>query len=69
MRAILPWVALLAMAHIFRGMLSTVAFLVLIVVEGDPLDYTGDFLGRGSALWDRGIHAWGFIFPRTVGLG
>src|SRR6266566_4010414 len=26
------------------------------VVKGDALDYTGDFLGRGSALWDRGVH-------------
>jgi hypothetical protein len=34
-----------------------------IVVEGDALDQTGDFLGRGSALWDCGIHLWGFIFP------
>jgi hypothetical protein len=68
MRAILPWVALLAIAHIFRGMLSTVAFLVLIVVESDPLDQPGDFLGRGSAFRDCGIHVWGFIFPRTVWL-
>jgi len=39
------------------------------VVESDPLDQGGDCLGRGPALWDCGIHAWGFIFPRTVCLG
>src|SRR5438874_676004 len=38
------------------------------VVEGDPLDHTGDFLGRGSAFGDCGIHR-GFIFPRRAGLG
>jgi hypothetical protein len=32
-------------------------------VEDDALDQTGDFLSRGSALWDRGVHVWGFIFP------
>ena len=31
-------------------------------MEGDALDQPGDFLGHGSALWDRGIHVWGFIF-------
>ena len=38
-----------------------------VVVESDALDHAGDFLGRGPALWDCGIHAWGFIFPR-IGL-
>src|ERR1035438_834812 len=41
----------------------------LVVVEGDPLDQSGDFFGRGPALWDCGTHARGFIFPRTVCLG
>jgi hypothetical protein len=30
-------------------------------VEGDALDQPGDFLGRGSVLWVRGVHR-GFIF-------
>jgi hypothetical protein len=37
----------------------------VLVVKGDALDDTGDFLGDSAALWDRGDHAWGFIFPRT----
>ena len=36
-------------------------------LESDPLDQAGDFLGRGPALWDCGIHAWGFIFPWRAG--
>jgi hypothetical protein len=41
----------------------------VLVVEGDALDQAGNLLGRGSALWDRGVHAlWGFIFPRMLGL-
>jgi hypothetical protein len=34
-----------------------------VVVEGDPLDQAGDFLGRGPAFRDCGIHVRGFIFP------
>jgi len=33
----------------------------VVVVEGDPLDQTGDFLGSGSAFRDCGIHR-GFHF-------
>ena len=36
------------------------------VVESDALDDAGDFLGRGSAFWDCGIHGRGFIFPRMA---
>src|SRR6201984_3572138 len=32
-----------------------------VVVEGDPLDDTGNFLGRGSAVRDCCIHVRGFI--------
>jgi hypothetical protein len=35
-------------------------------VEGNALDDAGDFLRLGSAIRDCCIHAWGFIFPRTV---
>jgi hypothetical protein len=38
-------------------------------VEGDALDQAGDFLGRGPAFRDCGIHVWRFIFARTVCLG
>ena len=38
-------------------------------MESDPLDYTGDFFGRGSAFRDYGSHAWGFIFPWRSALG
>jgi hypothetical protein len=41
----------------------------VVVVESDPLDYTGYFLGRGSALWHGGGHDWGFILPRMDGAG
>jgi hypothetical protein len=37
-------------------------------VEGDPLDQPGDFLGRWSALWDRGIHAWESFFHGRYGI-
>jgi len=30
-----------------------------VVVEGDALDHTGDFLGRGSVFRDCGVHVWG----------
>ena len=40
---------------------------VLLVVEGDALDQPGDFFGRGSALWDCGVHLVGIHFP-TDGL-
>ena len=39
---------------------------VFVVVESDALDDAGDFLRRGSAFRDCGIHAWGFIFPRKA---
>jgi hypothetical protein len=35
----------------------------VVVVESDPLDYTGDFLGRGSAFTDCGVHLVGSHFP------
>ena len=38
-----------------------------VVVEGDALDHAGDFLRRGSALWDCGVHR-GFIFAWAVGI-
>ncbi len=31
----------------------------VVAVKGDALDDAGDFLGRGSALWDRWIHVRG----------
>jgi hypothetical protein len=31
---------------------------VLLVMEGDALDQTGDLLGRGLALRDCGVHVW-----------
>ena len=37
-----------------------------LVVESDALDDAGDFLGRGPAFRDCGIHAWGFIFTRMI---
>src|SRR6266849_7421936 len=37
-----------------------------VVVEGDPLDQAGDFLCRGPAFRDCGIHVWGFIFAWAV---
>src|SRR3984893_12882479 len=40
---------------------------VFFVVESDALDDGGDFLSRGPAFRDCGIHAWGFIFPWTAG--
>jgi hypothetical protein len=39
----------------------------IVVVESDALDDAGDFLGRGSALWHGGVHAWGFILPLMDG--
>jgi hypothetical protein len=39
----------------------------VVVVEGDALHDAGDFLGRGSALWDCSVHSWGFILPRMDG--
>jgi hypothetical protein len=36
---------------------------IFVVVESDALDDAGDFLGRGPAFRDCGIHVWGFIFP------
>ncbi len=38
----------------------------LVVMEGDALDQPRDFLGRGFALWDSGVHL-GIHFP-TDGL-
>ena len=39
----------------------------LVVVKRNALDDAGDFFGRGSALWDRGVHR-GFIFAWVVSL-
>jgi hypothetical protein len=36
----------------------------LLVVKGDALDQTGDFLGRGLAFRECGGHRWEFILPR-----
>ena len=38
----------------------------VVVVESDTLDQAGNFLGRGPAPWDCGVHVRGFIFPWTV---
>jgi hypothetical protein len=35
-------------------------------VEGDALYDAGDFLGRGSAIWQCGAHSWGLIVPREA---
>jgi hypothetical protein len=49
------------------GLDSKHAETAVVAVEGDALYDAGDFLGRGSALRDRGFHALsGFIFPRTA---
>jgi hypothetical protein len=32
-------------------------------VEGDALDQAGDFLSRGPAFWDCGVHLVGSYFP------
>jgi hypothetical protein len=32
-----------------------------VIVKGDTLDQAGNFLGRGPAFWDCGIHVRGFI--------
>jgi hypothetical protein len=53
----------------FRVVLSALNQKRLVVVEGDALDDAGEFLGGGFAFWDCGVHAWGFIFRRTVCLG
>jgi hypothetical protein len=43
------------------------AEVAVLVVEGDPLDDAGYFLGRGSVLWDCSVHLlWGLIFPWTA---
>jgi hypothetical protein len=34
-------------------------------MKGDALDDAGDLLGGGPAVWDRGVHSWDFILPRT----
>jgi len=39
----------------------------VLVVKSDALDHAGDLLGRRSALWDCGGHAWEFILPRWDG--
>ena len=39
--------------------------VIAVTADSDPLDHTGDFLGRGSAFRHWGVHR-GFIFPRTV---
>jgi hypothetical protein len=40
----------------------------VVVVEGDALYDAGDLLGRGSALWNGGVHELGFNFA-TDGWG
>jgi len=35
----------------------------VVVVEGDALYDAGNLLGRGSALWDCGVHLVGSYFP------
>src|ERR1039458_769835 len=54
---------LLALPACFHTQDTEAAF---VVVESDALDHAGDFLGRWSALWDCGIHVWGFIFAWAV---
>jgi hypothetical protein len=39
----------------------------VLVVKGDALDDTGDFLGERHALRDRGDHVWGFILTWRAG--
>jgi hypothetical protein len=56
------------MIHVFPAFEDDIRSLILaafVVVEGDPLDQAGDFLGRGSAFWDCGVHR-GFIFAWAV---
>jgi len=42
---------------------AQLAEAAVVVVEGDSLYDAGNLLGRGSALWHRGGHSWGFILP------
>jgi len=56
------------MIHIFPAFDDDIRSLILaafVVVEGDPFDQPGDFLGREPPFRDCGVHR-GFIFAWAV---